>query len=98
MKSILRINGTETIVENVAPNSKAFSEKASETLREIFGEDKNFLLSPLPRFGMKENTDTYNSGVLSGNIEGECCVAVSVVEEYGENPVSTIPAFIVFRK
>lgn len=96
MKSILRIASTETVIENVKPDSREFNEAAYELLQELYGTDKNFQLHPLPRFGVKEGqADNYISGVLSGNLVGEVPCAISIIAE--DNQISNVVGFVVFR-
>ncbi|QQG32247.1 hypothetical protein CkP1_0212 [Citrobacter phage CkP1] len=95
MKSIFRINGTEIVVEGVAPVSDAFNETVLAELKKIFG-DKTLQSEPLGRFGIKENIETYIEGVIAGQVEGEFAVAIQVLEE--NEVIMTTPAFVVFRK
>lgn len=95
MKSIFRINGVEIVVEDVVPMSNEFNEVVFKELKKILG-DKQLQSTPIGRFGMKENVDTYIEGVVTGQLEGEFSVAVQTVEN--DEVILTLPAFVIFRK
>ncbi|AKU43864.1 hypothetical protein CPT_Merlin218 [Citrobacter phage Merlin] len=95
MKSIFRINGVEIVVEDVVPMSYEFNEVVFKELKKILG-DKKLQSTPIGRFGMKENVDTYIESVVTGQLEGEFSVAVQTVEN--DEVILTLPAFVIFRK
>ncbi|BBC78262.1 Hypothetical protein KNT65_gp231 [Escherichia phage EcS1] len=102
MKSILRINQTEIVVENVTPISDEFALKASS---QIFKSPEQYdvLMIPQEIFGKEEQSETIVDGILHGKIEGEFPVSVKFFHKSLEGKEQftslflEIPAFIGFR-
>lgn len=102
MKSSLRVQGVEILVEGVIPASEEFSKKV---LSEMFKTPSLFDVSIEPKeiFG-KENSDTLTAGIITGLVEGELPVSVNIFhkgpsqEESFTSLFLSVPGFIVFRK
>lgn len=94
MKSVLRLNGKETIVENVAPIHPEFNEALVKEMNIYFPgiTNDNLALSAFDSFGKdSEQSSNFCSAVINGQAEGFIPVKVEV------NDLS-IPAFIGFFK
>lgn len=96
MKTTLRINGSELIVENFRGVDPEFNNAVCEYLRTVYGKDKVFAVNPAKNFRSEEHTDAIFSAVLTGNFESEAPVNIVVADESG--PILDVPAFISFRK
>lgn len=96
MKSILRINGTETVVEGVIPTSDDFNRAVYEAIQHIakgmveFEVDAPFGVPP-------EKVESYVNYTLGGKFDGELPVKIRVFDvEAGTT--TNLTGFIVFRK
>lgn len=96
MKSSLRFNGQELVVENVIPASEEFNKSLYDELIKVFGASFSFTICPVENFSRPDQSESIFQGVISGQFESEAPIAIKVVNN--EVEVMTIPAFISFRK
>lgn len=96
MKSSFRFNGQELVVENVIPASEEFDSAVGNELQRVFGEDKKFDLRPVENFVNSEQTENIFNGVVTGQLESEAPIAITVFVK--KEAVMTATGFISFRK
>lgn len=96
MKSIFRFNEQELVVENVIPASQEFDTALGNELRRVFGDDRKFDIRPIENFTSPEQTENIFNGVLTGQLESEAPIKITVFSNKTE--LMSAAGFISFRK
>lgn len=96
MKSILRMNGIETVVEGVVPVSEEFNAAVFDAIQKVA---KGMVeMVPLAPFGIPEDKcEGYIAYTLNGKFDGEVPFKITVTN-IEESTEIVINAFVVFRK
>ena len=96
MKSILRMNGQETVVEGVVPVSDEFNNMVFNEIQKIA---KGMVeMVPLAPFGIPEDKcEGYIAYTLNGKFDGEVPFKITVTNVEQSSDV-VLNAFVVFRK
>lgn len=97
MKSMLRFNGQELVVEDAIPADDAFNEAVIDELNRVFPGAFHIAMEPLKNFRDPEHTDQIFVGVVTGHLETEVPMVVLVKYSKDDTPFRA-PAFLSFRK
>jgi hypothetical protein len=96
MKSIFRFNEQELVVENVIPASQEFDTALGNELKRVFGDNRKFDIRPIENFTSPEQTENIFNGVLTGQLESEAPIKITVFSNKTE--LMSAAGFISFRK
>ena len=96
MKTILRVNGTETVVENATPTSAEFQAAVGKEIQDVFGKCEKIDVVPTPKLGQSPETFPADaSAILWGRAPGILALTITVKTVEAANDI-VIPAFIEF--
>lgn len=96
MKSILRINGSQLVVDGVPPASEAFNTAVSAEIARIFGEVENVSAEPTTKLGQtKETLESQVTLIFWGREPGIVAMEFVVKTKEAANEI-VVPGFIEF--
>ena len=96
MKSILRINGVEVVVENVPPASVEFNIALGKEIEKMFGECEKVDAQPVLKLGQREEGfESVVSSILWGHQPGIIAMSFTLKTKEAANDI-VIPGFVEF--